>query len=93
MSILYVMIMMISSSHEGGRHEQHEFSEIRPPLATIIRFRYTGQSTEAVLEKLPTAQIISSDSEGWNISAEVFGKGIEMWLRSQGKYVDCIERI
>lgn len=56
-----------------------------------IRFRYTGPSIEAVLDKLPTAQIISSTSEGWTISAEVFGNGIEMWLRSQGKYVDCIE--
>lgn len=56
-----------------------------------IRFRYTGPSLEAVLDKLPAAQIISADSEGWTVSAEVFGKGIEMWLRSQGKYVDCIE--
>ena len=52
-----------------------------------IRFRYTGPSLEAVLDRLPTAQVLSQDENGWLISAEVFGKGIEMWLRSQGKWV------
>jgi len=52
-----------------------------------IKFRYTGPSLEAVLDRLPTAQILAQDDEGWAISAEVFGKGIEMWLRSQGKYI------
>lgn len=49
-----------------------------------IHFRYTGPSLEAVLDRLPTAEVIDSDNKGWTISAEVFGKGIEMWLRSQG---------
>lgn len=52
-----------------------------------IRFRYTGPSLEAVLDRLPTAQVISQDESGWLISAEVFGKGIDMWLRSQGDWV------
>lgn len=52
-----------------------------------VRFKYTGPSIEAVLDRLPTAQIISQDEEGWEIEVEVFGKGIEMWLRSQGEYV------
>lgn len=52
-----------------------------------IRFRYTGPSLEAVLDRLPTAEVLSEDSEGWTISAEVFGKGVEMWLRSQGNFI------
>lgn len=52
-----------------------------------IRFRYTGPSLEAVLDRLPTAEVLNSDAEGWTIEAEVFGKGIDMWLRSQGDYV------
>ena len=52
-----------------------------------VRFKYTGPSLEAVLDRLPTAQILSQDEEGWEIEVEVFGKGIEMWLRSQGNYV------
>lgn len=56
-----------------------------------IKFRYTGPSLEAVLDRLPTAKVISQDAEGWTVSAEVFGKGIEMWLRSQGTVIDNIQ--
>ena len=55
-----------------------------------IRFKYTGSSIEAVLDRLPTAQIVETDEDGWVVSAEVFGKGIDMWLRSQG---DSITRM
>ena len=53
-----------------------------------IRFKYTGSSIEAVLDRLPTAQIVETDEDGWVVSAEVFGKGIDMWLRSQGTYIE-----
>lgn len=56
-----------------------------------ICFRYTGPSLEAVLDRLPTAQVLSEDADGWLISAEVFGKGIEMWLRSQGDFIEIME--
>lgn len=56
-----------------------------------IRFRYTGPSLEAVLDRLPTAQVLSQDETGWLISAEVFGKGIDMWLKSQGDWVEQIQ--
>lgn len=52
-----------------------------------IKFKYSGPSIEAVLDRLPTAQIVGRDEEGWTVVAEVFGKGIEMWLRSQGENV------
>lgn len=52
-----------------------------------IKFRYTGLSLEAVLDRLPTAEVISQDDSGWVVSAEVFGKGIEMWLRSQAPWI------
>lgn len=55
-----------------------------------IRFKYTGPSIEAVLDRLPTAEILSQDDSGWLVSAEVFGKGIEMWMRSQGDYIQEI---
>lgn len=54
-----------------------------------IRFKYIGLSIEAVLDRLPTAEIVSHDEEGWTVEAEVFGKGVEMWLRSQGRHI-CI---
>ena len=55
-----------------------------------IKFKYTGPSIEAVLDRLPTAEIISQDENGWTIEAEVFGKGIEMWLRSQGNHIKTL---
>ena len=58
-----------------------------------IRFRYAGPSIEAVLDRLPTAEILSQDDSGWTISAEVFGKGIEMWMRSQGQYITTVNAI
>lgn len=55
-----------------------------------IQFQYTGPSLEAVLDRLPTA-VVKSSAEGVHIiSAEVFGKGILMWLLSQGSNVSVI---
>lgn len=55
-----------------------------------VRFIYRGPSVEAVLDRLPTAEIVGEKDGGYEIRAEVFGKGIEMWLRSQGEYVSYI---
>lgn len=54
-----------------------------------IKFWYKGPSVEAVLDRLPTAKILQHDGSGYLISAEVFGKGINMWLRSQGDMVEA----
>lgn len=55
-----------------------------------VRFRYTGLSVEAVLDKLPTAEIIDEENGTYVIRAEVFGDGIDMWLRSQGDNIELI---
>ena len=52
-----------------------------------IRFKYTGLSIEAVLDRLPTAEIIDRDESGWTVEAEVYGDGVDMWLRSQGENI------
>lgn len=52
-----------------------------------IKFRYTGPSIEAVLDRLPTATAVKATNGSWIVDAEVFGRGIEMWLRSQGDYI------
>lgn len=59
-----------------------------------IRFLYTGPSLEAVLDRLPTARItgVAPDGMGSWIEAEVFGSGIDMWLRSQGEYITRLEK-
>lgn len=45
---------------------------------------------ESVLDRLPTAEIIEEDDGIYTISAEVFGKGIDMWMRSQGDRVEVL---
>ena len=49
-----------------------------------IKFRYTGPSIEAILDRLPTAEAKENPDGTWNVTAEVFGKGAEMWLKGQG---------
>lgn len=56
-----------------------------------LTFRYTGKNVEAILDRLPTAVIQSEDERGCIISAEVFGEGIHMWLRSQGDAVEVLK--
>ena len=56
-----------------------------------IKFWYKGPSVEAVLDRLPTAKIEQQNENGYLISAEVFGKGINVWLRSQGDMVEVVE--
>lgn len=75
----------------AGRFQEGEFRKrvqfMYGGRLETIRFRYVGPSIEAVLDRLPTAKILAEDEEGWTVEAEVFGKGIEMWLRSQGEYI------
>lgn len=55
-----------------------------------IKFKYYGYSIEAVLDRLPTAKILSEKDGVYTISAEVFGRGIEGWIRGQGENVEVI---
>ena len=56
-----------------------------------MKFRYKGLSVESVLDRLPTAKILShSKKDGYTVSAEVYGDGIDMWLRSQGDNIEIL---
>ena len=57
-----------------------------------VTFDYSGASVEAVLDRLPTAKIVSQDGSVYRITAEVYGNGIDMWLRSQGSAVRGVEK-
>ncbi len=59
-------------------------------LRTIF-FKYKGLSIEAVLDRLPTAEIIHQDESGWTVKAEVYGNGVDMWLRSQGSNIEILD--
>lgn len=61
-----------------------------PGKLQTIRFEFTGPSVQAVLDKLPTARIIEREGRKYLIEAEVYGKGIKMWLLSQGAWVKVV---
>ena len=58
-----------------------------------IQFKYTGPNIEAVLDRLPTARVLEELPDGGQmVEAEVFdGPGFEMWLRSQGNYIELLK--
>jgi len=56
-----------------------------------VKFQYVGPDIDAVLDRLPTAVVSKENDEGFTVRAEVFGNGIEMWLRSQGDLIRNVE--
>ena len=59
-----------------------------------VKFEYTG-ILEVVQDRLPTAEVVEQSkmedgTEKYVITAEVYGKGIDMWLKSQGDKVKVI---
>ena len=57
-----------------------------------VKFRYSGYDMDAVLDRLPTAKVLSEEDEVYIVEAEVFVQGIDMWLRSQGSFVERIKQ-
>lgn len=56
-----------------------------------IKFEYTGPSVQAILDKIPTAKIIEIIGNTKVIEAKTYGRGINMFLLSQGKMVKVLE--
>ena len=56
-----------------------------------IQLKYYGANPEPILDRLPTAKIVKQDKEETLIEAEVYGKGIVMWLLSQGSNIEVIK--
>lgn len=55
-----------------------------------LKFKYKGNDIEAVLDRLPTAKILNQKDGEYLVVAEVFGTGIDMWIRSQGERVEVV---
>lgn len=58
-----------------------------------IEFEFSGPSLEAILDRIPTAKVIKRDDENkvYTISAESYGDGILMWLKTQGENVKILD--
>lgn len=73
---------------EGEYRKKIQFMYAGEPKR--VTFRFTGPSVNAILDRLPTAEILSKDGEGYTVRAEAFGQGLYMWLLSQGPAVEII---
>lgn len=77
-----------------NRFQEGEFRKrvqfMYPGRLQKITFRYTGPSVDAILDRLPTASVTVLDETGYTVEAEVYGKGILMWLLGQGKWVEVL---
>lgn len=80
-----------------NRFQEGEFRKriqfMYPGKLMKLKFKFWGSSIEAVLDKIPTAEIIEKNGDEYLIEAEVFGKGIKMWILSQGDNVEVLEPI
>jgi hypothetical protein len=55
-----------------------------------VKFQYYGRDIDAILDRLPIAKVVDETDGIYTISAEVFGDGIDMRLRSQGDTIELI---
>lgn len=78
----------------SNRFQEGEFRKrvqfMYPGELMQVVFRYSGASVESILDRLPTAKIRRQDERGWELQAEVYGKGILMWLLSQGEQIEVL---
>lgn len=78
----------------ADRFQEGEFRKrvqfMYPGDLISLRLRYTGANPEAVLDRLPTARITSRDGGGVVMQGQVYGKGVLMWLMSQGSQVEIL---
>ena len=81
--------VLYSSRFEEGEFRKRVQFMYGGKLQTV-RFKYKGTSIEAVLDRLPTAKAEKQEDGTYLVKAEVFGKGIERWLRGQGDDVEVM---
>ena len=55
-----------------------------------VKMRFYGDNPEPILDRLPTARVIEQYEHECTIEAEVYGKGIIMWLLSQGSKIEVL---
>lgn len=77
-----------------GRFEEGEFRKriqfMQGGKLRRIKFKYKGKSLEAILDRLPTAEVVREEPDGVVLQAEVFGNGVDMWLRMHEGDIEVI---
>lgn len=79
----------------ANRFEEGEYRKrvqfMWPGKLQKIQFYVQERTLEAVLDRLPTAKVIKQNEKGYLIQAEAFGEGLNMWIRSQGDWVEVVK--
>lgn len=93
-------ITHIQRHKETFSTETHKFDEgelrqriqfMFPGETKKIRFEFTGPSTQAILDKIPTAKLVGKSQGVDIIEADViYGRGFLMYMLSQGSWVKAI---
>lgn len=73
---------------EGEFRKRVQFMYAGKLQRVILKFY--GENPEPILDRLPTARVIEQYEHECTIEAEVYGKGIIMWLLSQGSKVEVL---
>jgi len=79
----------------ANRFEEGEFRKriqfMTPGKLTKVEFKFYAPNAEAILDRLPTARIKNEKDGEFLIEAEIYGKGLKMWLLSQGEKVEVLK--
>ncbi len=90
----YKLIGLKSSTPYSERFEEGEFRKriqfMYAGKLMKIKFKYFNNTPEYILDRLPTAKIIDYNNKEYLFETEVYGKGIIMWLLSQGSSIEVI---
>lgn len=79
----------------ADRFQEGEFRKrvqfMFPGKLIKLQLQCETSAIDAVLDRLPTARIVKQEENGAVIEAEVYGKGIMMWLLSQGNAIEILK--
>ncbi len=79
----------------SNRFEEGEFRKriqfMQGGELKTVEFIFRGESIEAVRDRLPNADIKELDNGEYLVRAKLYGRGIDMWLGSQGERVEIVE--
>lgn len=84
-------------TEERSRFEESEFHKRIQFMYTgeliNIKFKFWGDSLEAILDRLPTAQILRYDKKDNRpiLKAQVYGEGVKRWILSQKEFLEVLE--
>lgn len=73
---------------EGNLQNKVQFMYAGKPQK--VKFEYSGESLQAILDRIPTAVVVSLENNKAVIEAEIFGNGIKHYLLGQGRRIKAL---